>query len=546
MNVKRMESNNNPVHEGTKKKGRRRQKSSLPMSHPRPPWWNRRTRMERTLCTTTMVFFMACIALALVLAVVTVDVNNSVGKIETSVNVPDAERFTASSSNCENAGCQSRGCVKAASHIKQMVLQTIIGLANFEFVQARFIDKGHKLLGVTKNKLEGTCCKSEPLMTLLEDLGGYPVLQESWSDSNFDWMNILFKMRELGYDHDILADLSVITDPRNSTVHIIDLDQTDLGLPDRSYYIRGMNDSIVQAYFKMMVESVVLLGGDKQRATTEMMDISLPKEERRNITRLYNKMTVEDLKNLAPGVDWLKLLKNLIRDDVTNDEYIIVDVPDFVKNLDELLQTVNKRTLANYLMWRITLQSFTGLDKRFKDLVQDFRETLIGTKKTSSSMEAIKNDWMDEETKKQALDKANSIISFIGFPEELLDDQKLIDYCMPLSIDRNDFFKNIRATYKFSVDYAFNKLREPVDKLNWIKNSRAAVVNAFYSALVNSICCAHIGHLEELCVRSGSMHSLMDERSCINSLNYWCRRCSFTAFFGQLVCLFEVLNTNIR
>lgn len=34
-------------------------------------------------------------------------------------------------------------------------------------------------------------------------------------------------------------------------------------------------------------------------------------------------------------------------------------------------------------------------------------------------------DWMDSETRKSALDKANTIVDHIAYPDELLDDQKI-------------------------------------------------------------------------------------------------------------------------
>ncbi len=39
----------------------------------------------------------------------------------------------------------------------------------------------------------------------------------------------------------------------------------------------------------------------------------------------------------------------------------------------------------------------------------------------------------------------------------------------------------------FGTNYAFSKLRERVNKTDWIRHGRPAVVNAFYSPLENSI-----------------------------------------------------------
>lgn len=64
---------------------------------------------------------------------------------------------------------------------------------------------------------------AEPLLQELNDFGGYPVLNDNWDEGEFDWMDTIIQMRQKGYDQDILADISVVTDAKNSSVHIIDV-----------------------------------------------------------------------------------------------------------------------------------------------------------------------------------------------------------------------------------------------------------------------------------------------------------------------------------
>lgn len=112
-----------------------------------------------------------------------------------------------------------------------------------------------------------------PLSSLLTDLGGWPVLEgDSWNDSNFTWLDTLIAFRKHGFSHDLFMDLSVTPDFRNNTQHVIDLDQASLGMPDRSYLLRGLNDSAVAGYYKLMVESAVMLGANRERAEKEMIE----------------------------------------------------------------------------------------------------------------------------------------------------------------------------------------------------------------------------------------------------------------------------------
>ena len=88
---------------------------------------------------------------------------------------------------------------------------------------------------------------------------------DSWNESKFNWLDLLIKFREIGYSHDVIFDLSVTTDFRNNTRHIIELDQASLGMPvsgailrsklklifeiicqDRSYILKGNADPLVR------------------------------------------------------------------------------------------------------------------------------------------------------------------------------------------------------------------------------------------------------------------------------------------------------------
>lgn len=43
-------------------------------------------------------------------------------------------------------------------------------------------------------------------------------------------------------------------------------------MPDRSYLLRGLNDSAVAGYYKLMVESAVILGADREQAERDMLE----------------------------------------------------------------------------------------------------------------------------------------------------------------------------------------------------------------------------------------------------------------------------------
>lgn len=96
-------------------------------------------------------------------------------------------------------------------------------------------------------------------------------------------------------------------------------------------------------------------------------------------------------------------------------------------------------------------------------------------------------EWMDETTRKAALSKVKAMATHIGYPDELMDNNKLEEYFENLKINESTYLESVLDMNIFGTNRAFKKLRLPVNKTDWITHSRPAIVNAFYSSIENSI-----------------------------------------------------------
>ncbi|XP_050064129.1 neprilysin-2-like isoform X3 [Aphis gossypii] len=364
-----------------------------------------------------------------------------------------------------------------------------------------------------KEKIEKDGLK--PIKKMLKNLGGWPVLEaEKWNDEEFTWKDSVYKIKEL--------------------------DQASLGL-------MSTDEKVVIGYFRYMVDIAVILGADRRRAMKELKEslnfeiklakILLSAEERRDATKLYNPMKITDLQEKFPSIPWKEYLNKLLNPlTIRYDDIIIVNSPKYLSDLEVLLCNTPKRVQANYVIWRFTsdsinflteelrkrqLEFFTELtgrterEPRWKECVSISSEKfslVVGSlyvkrffdenaKKNAIEMvNGIKeemykilssNDWMDDETRRNAIDKANSMTSHIAYPDELLDDCKLnsfyenvINY---LEINEKDYYTSVLNLSKFFTDYSYSKLRQPVNKSDWISHSKTAIINAFYSYDENSI-----------------------------------------------------------
>ena len=84
--------------------------------------------------------------------------------------------------------------------------------------------------------------------------------------------------------------------------------------------------SFRKAYLEYMIDVATFLGAEPQSAKEEMLQVlqfemtlanfSLPREERRNATKLYNKMQIKDLSALDPNVPWLEYINNILSPEI--------------------------------------------------------------------------------------------------------------------------------------------------------------------------------------------------------------------------------------
>ena len=96
-----------------------------------------------------------------------------------------------------------------------------------------------------------------PLLEMLKTLGGWPVLSSPdnpWDETTFDWMETVYTFRRHGYSTDYLVDFSIVTDSKNSSWRVIDIDQVgprprDFELTLSQFIYRQLEFRVCQKYY---------------------------------------------------------------------------------------------------------------------------------------------------------------------------------------------------------------------------------------------------------------------------------------------------------
>lgn len=221
--------------------------------------------------------------------------------------------------------------------------------------------------------------KLEPLYRLLESLGGWPVLDgDKWDASKFDWLELAAKLRL--FNNDVLINQWVGPDIKNSDENVIQFDQNSLGLPTRDYFIKSANDVYLAAYQDFARQVIFLCGTSENDSISaadeivkfeiELAKIMAPPQERMNVTQLYRRMTLHALYDYVPEIDWQKYLEIVLEHEIDRSEVVVMFALNFMQDLVQLVQQTDKRTVANYMLWKFVRYRINSLDDRFQDAKQ--------------------------------------------------------------------------------------------------------------------------------------------------------------------------------
>ncbi|XP_078010791.1 endothelin-converting enzyme 2 isoform X7 [Phascolarctos cinereus] len=337
------------------------------------------------------------------------------------------------------------------------------------------------------------------------------------------------------------------------------VDQSGLFLPSRDYYLnRTANEKdaslggegettpwkmqVLEAYLNYMVELGTLLGGhpdstreQMQRVIeleTELANITVPQDQRRDEEKIYNKMSIAELQALAPSVEWLDFLSFALSPlELGDAEPVVVYGTDYLQQVSELINRTERSILNNYLVWNLVQKTASSLDRRFEAAQEKLMETLYGTKKSCTPrwQTCISNTddalgfalgslfvkamfdreskeiaegmiseiraafeealghlvWMDEKTRQAATEKADAIYDMIGFPDFILDPKELDDVYDGYEVSEDSFFQNMLNLYNFSAKVMADQLRKPPNRDQWSMTPQT--VNAYYLPTKNEI-----------------------------------------------------------
>jgi putative endopeptidase len=344
-------------------------------------------------------------------------------------------------------------------------------------------------------------------------------------------------VKEVAYLHSIgagsLFDFFAVPDDKNSKMNIAALYQGGLGLPDRDYYLSTDENTVKtrKEYVAHISRMLVMAGvsqdiADKKAADvldieTRLAKISRSRVDLRDPNANYNKITVDELCNIAPVFDW-KTYFSVLGVSFSN---INVGQPDFFKQESQLLNEVSLDQWKSYLTWHFLNSASSYLSNAFaQEHFNFYGKTLSGRKKMQprwkrvigatdealgnavgklyveryfpaqskermlvliENLRSAMNDrisnlsWMSDETKAKAKEKLAAIKVKVGYPDKWRD-------FSGMDIKKDAYVLNVFRSNKFNYQFNLSKIDKPVDPTEW--DMTPQTVNAYYNPSGNEIC----------------------------------------------------------
>lgn len=315
--------------------------------------------------------------------------------------------------------------------------------------------------------------------------------------------------------------------------NVLHLTQGGLGLPDRGDYLSDAPRFVElrRAYVEHVAAMLALTGVEEAAASsaardvlaleTELARASRERARLRDAEERNNRLDLDGLSALAPGLDWRAYLAALGRADV---EAINVWVPEFFERLDVLARETPVESWRAYLRFHAASSMAPVLTAAFvREDFEFYSATLRGQKEmqprdrrcvqatdralgellgrafverrfagdSKEKARALVDDvqdafaaslpslgWMDPGTAERALEKKDAMVDKIGYPDVWKD-------YGAVEIRPDDYAGNTRRAERFELERDLAKIGEPVDPDEW--GMTPPTVNAYYSPSRNEI-----------------------------------------------------------
>lgn len=369
--------------------------------------------------------------------------------------------------------------------------------------------------------------------------------EEDGVQETLNYVNIIKDIKNIKEYNDKIAELilngystpfdfGLSSDMKNAVKYALYLDVPSTILPDKTYYNNNKSGELLMDKYKEMIRTLFPHYGFSKEYIEELLEDTIAfdnlihpnvksSEELADYTKSYNPRTPEEVSKYSDYIELRKLANDITKKEVNK---IIVTQPQFFEKYNEIVNDNNFKILKSWLIVGELLSAAKYLTNEMREIAGMYKRALSGIDKEMSleknayygatslfsqvigvyygkkyfgekakkdvetmtrSMigvyrkRLLENTWLNEETRKYAIKKLDSLNVLVGYPDTYKDFYK------KLIINENEtLFQNNRRMTVILIEEHFSKYDQDVDKNEWGMSSNT--VNAYYHPTNNHIC----------------------------------------------------------
>ena len=323
----------------------------------------------------------------------------------------------------------------------------------------------------------------------------------------------------------------VYIDAKDNENYIVYWSQSGLNLPNRDYYFDDSEKGqTILAGFKDYLTAILTEAGVNDPAAsadgvlsfeTALAEGHWDRVQQRQRELLYNKMSLSELKEFAPGMPWEQVLEDV---GLGGQETFVIREKSAIQNAAAVFAKTDVEVLKDYLTVSLIGGHSAYLPERIDNIGFDFYgKTLRGQDEQrprwkrgvsaiggslgevvgkvyvkeyfppsskSQMTELVENlrvtfkdgidnlEWMDDATQEQAQYKLAKFNPKIGYPDRW-------ETYKGLTVDRDDLIGTAQSVRAWQWKDSIDQLGKPIDREEW--GMTPQTVNAYYNSFLNEI-----------------------------------------------------------
>uniref|UniRef100_A0A8C8TFV8 Kell blood group n=2 Tax=Peromyscus maniculatus bairdii TaxID=230844 RepID=A0A8C8TFV8_PERMB len=225
-----------------------------------------------------------------------------------------------------------------------------------------------------------------PLQQIIEELGGWHI-SGNWTSLDFN-RTLRLLMSQYGHFPFFRAHLQPHPSPPHTPV--IQIDQPEFDILLQKEQEQKIYAQILREQLTYLNRLGTLLGGDAQKVqqhaawfisfTSRLFQFLRPLEQQQAQDKLFQVVTIGELQEMAPAIDWLSCLQAIFTPmSLSPAQTLVVRDLDYLRNMSQLVEEellANRDLIQSYMILGLVDTLSPALDSKFREARRELRQKL--------------------------------------------------------------------------------------------------------------------------------------------------------------------------